>query len=309
MKPRLGIITVLLALLPISAAAQSGENGNFRSEAFSQSYNTSADTLGRDTSDVMFSFKEYLGALRHKNKIGLGRLFGGSMFFVGGEQIYNRDYWKLPIVYGGIGAGIGLAAHFNKKWHQSGDASDRKMRNLCIAGAGLMYWATLMDGAVRYRSDEEPTAVHSSRATVYSLLLPGLGQAYNGEYWKIPVYYTGLIFTASYMHLYNTNYHRYRRIYNEITEEGSTYSGKISASTALYYRNINRRYRDYFALGFAVMYLLQVIDANVFAYMRDFEVNDDLSIDIGPAILPPDNTFAMSGSPIPNVGMRIGITF
>ena len=310
MKSVLRFISLAVALLAaFSAAAQNTDSGNFRSEAFTQGYNNPADTLGRDTTDTMFSIKEYIGALRHKNTIGVGRLFGGSMFFPGGMQIYNRDYWKLPIVYGTLGAGIGMGIHYNKKYHQTGSSSDRKMRNLCWAGVGLAAWATLMEGTVSYESPDEPVAVHASKATIFSLLLPGLGQAYNGEYWKIPLYYTGLIFTASFIHLYNTNYHRYRRIYNEITVEDSTYSGKISASTALYYRNVNRRYRDYFIVGFSLMYILQVIDANVFAFMRDFEVNDDLSIRVGPTILPPDNMFALGGSSIPNVGFRVGVTF
>ena len=306
---RLILLALAMLLSGLYAGAQNTDSGSFRSSAFTQGYNNPADTLGRDSSDVMFSFKEYAGALRHKNDISLWRLFGGSMFFVGGEQIYNRDYWKLPIVYGAIGAGIGMGIHYNHKYHDSGSSSDKTMRTLCFAGAGLMYWAALMDGAVCYESPDEPVNVHATKATIFSMLLPGLGQAYNGEYWKIPLYYTGLIFTASFIHLYNTNYHRYRRIYNEITEENSTYTGKISASTALYYRNINRRYRDYFIVGFAAMYLLQVIDANVFAYMQDFEVNDDISLKVGPTVLPPDNFFASNGSAVPNLGLRIGLTF
>lgn len=310
MRSFLKVISITVALLAaFTASAQSDDSGNFRKDAFTQGYNNPADTLGRDTTDTMFSIKEYIGALRHKNEIGVNRLFGGSLFFPGGMQIYNRDYWKLPIVYGALGTGIGMGIHYNHKYHRTGSDSDRKIRNLCWAGVGLTAWATLMEGTASYRSDAEPVGVHAGKATIYSLLLPGLGQAYNGEYWKIPLYYTGLIFTGSFIHLYNTNYHRYRRIYNEITEEGSTYQGKISASTALYYRNVNRRYRDYFIVGFAVMYILQVIDANVFAYMRDFEVNDDLSIKFGPTILPPDNMFAYGGSPIPNVGFRLGVIF
>ena len=297
----------LLVFSQMFSRAQNGESG-FRKDAFTQSYNQ--DTLSRkDTSDVLFSFKEYFGALGHKNEIGNGKLFGGSMFFLGGQQIYNKDYWKLPLVYGTIGTGIGLGIAYNKKWHSTGDESFRKTRNWCFAGAGIAYWCMLMDGTINYNRGHEDTHTRASKATVYSLLLPGLGQIYNKEYWKIPVYYTGLLFTASYYVHWNKNYHRYKRIYNEITDPDIEYTGRLQESTALYYRNISRRYRDYFVAGFIAVYLLQVIDANVFAFMQNFEVDDNLSMSVGPAVLPPDNVFASNGFPAPTVGMRIGITF
>lgn len=300
---------LLLALASRPAAAQFIEGeGGFRKDAFTQQYNQDS-TSRRDTSDVLFSFKEYFGALGHKNEIGNGKLFGGSMVFLGGQQIYNKQYWKLPIIYGGIGAGIGLGIHYNKKWHSTGDPSFKKTRNWCIAGAALTYWGMLMDGTVNYHKGREDTHIRASKATVYSLLLPGLGQFYNGEYWKIPVYYTGLLFTASYIHHWNVNYHRYRRIYNEITDPDIEYTGRIQASTAQYYRNISRRYRDYFIAGFIAVYLLQVIDANVFAFMQNFDVDDNISFNMSPTVLPPGSYYASGGLSSPAFGMRIGLTF
>ncbi|MBK9507903.1 MAG: hypothetical protein IPO03_21370 [Bacteroidetes bacterium] len=49
------------------------------------------------------------------------------------------------------------------------------------------------------------------RAALYSAIIPGLGQAYNGKYWKIPIVY-GAIGTAGYFIYYwyisTTNYGR-----------------------------------------------------------------------------------------------------
>ena len=64
----------------------------------------------------------------------------------------------------------------------------------------------------------------------------------------------------------------------------------------------------------ALVYLLQVIDANVFAYMHDFEVSDDISMSVEPAVISPYNAYAIhTTSPYPGstnaVGMRIGIRF
>ena len=64
----------------------------------------------------------------------------------------------------------------------------------------------------------------------------------------------------------------------------------------------------------AAVYLLQVIDANVFAYMHDFEVSDDISMGVSPTVISPYNEYAMNtpaayGSGNTAIGMRIGFTF
>ena len=55
-------------------------------------------------------------------------------------------------------------------------------------------------------------------------------------------------------------------------------------------------------------YLLNVIDANVFAYMMDFQVTDDLSMRVEPAVLPPDGQYAWTAGP-PALGLRMGFSF
>ena len=100
---------------------------------------------------------------------------------------------------------------------------------------------------------------------------------------------------------------KYRKIYLDATADNSTYTGPFSAETALYYRDIFRRYRDYSVLAIAGFYLLQVIDANVFAYMQDFEVNEDISMQIRPAIITPEFQFASRN--VNAVGISLGINF
>ena len=60
--------------------------------------------------------------------------------------------------------------------------------------------------------------------------------------------------------------------------------------------------------------MLQIIDANVFAYMHDFEVTDDITMNIEPAVVSPYNEYAMHVGSVTNpmnnaVGMKIGIRF
>jgi hypothetical protein len=109
---------------------------------------------------------------------------------------------------------------------------------------------------------------------------------------------------------------RFKRIHNEASNPDPEISSKspISAETAKWYRDEYRRYRDYSIVATALFYFLQVIDANVFAYMHDFEVSDDISMNIEPAVISPYNAYAIN-TPMPMnagqnaIGMRIGFTF
>ena len=168
-----------------------------------------------------------------------------------------------------------------------------------------------MDGAVSYKSDIHP---HPGRATVYSILLPGLGQAYNGEYWKIPIYWGCIAGSIHFLCTNNTNYQRFKRIHNEATNPDVEYTGPIPAETAVWYRDVYRRYRDYSIVATVAFYLLQIIDANVFAYMHDFEVSENISMRLEPAVLSNDNIYAMNSSPgfIPggnSIGLKLGLRF
>jgi hypothetical protein len=90
------------------------------------------------------------------------------------------------------------------------------------------------------------------------------------------------------------------------------YTGSISGETAKWYRDEYRRYRDYSIVATALFYLLQVVDANVFAYMHDFEVTDDISMNLEPAVIAPDNVYAMHTNSYTGhnaVGLRLGIRF
>ena len=172
-------------------------------------------------------------------------------------------------------------------------------------GAGLVYWGTLLDGVANYQSDTDPLP---GRATLYSALLPGLGQIYNGELYKVPIYWGGLMISAHFLTTNHTNYVRFKNIHNEATTS-SSYDGPISGETAKWYRDVYRRYRDYSIVATALIYVLQVIDANVFAYMHDFEVTDDISMHFEPTLIAPDNAYAMHNTNQNAVGLKVGFTF
>lgn len=288
-------------------------NAQFKEEAFQQTYNEKGDsTAVADTADKLFSFKEWGRGIAHKQKIEVGTMFMGSLFAPGTAQIYNKDYWKLPIVYGGIGSLAGTGGYYLHRYNKSGNLSDKQTGTWLLAGAGLVYWGSLMDGVISYESEVDPLP---GKATLYSALLPGLGQIYNGELFKLPIYWGGLLISSHLLVKYNTNYKRFKRIHNQATSTDPEVSGNvpISGETAKWYRDVYRRYRDYSIVATVLVYALQVIDANVFAYMHDFEVTDDISMNIEPALISPYNEYAMNTGPINPmnnaVGMRVGIRF
>lgn len=290
------------AFFCVDASAQ------FRKEAFSQQYNDDDSSI-KDSVDVLFSLKDYFAGLSHKQEIKAGVSFAGSVVFIGGQQIYNKDYWKLPICYGTMAAGLGSGLYFNNVYKQSlagePNTKAKKISTACLVGAGVAYWATLMDGIASYKPSDYP---HAGKATIYSILFPGLGQIYNGEMWKLPVYWGGII-GGTYFYFNNKkNYDRFRMIYNRASDPEYQGEVPIAASTALYYRNTYRRYRDYSLLTILGVYLLQVIDANVFSYMHNFDATDDFAVSLSPTVITPDNGYALSGSNTA-VGMRLGFTF
>lgn len=284
------LLTIVLLFAALGASAQ------FRSEAFQQQYNDDKASP-KDSVDVLFSFKEYFAGLGHKQEIKIGTMFAGSALVIGGEQIYNKQYWKLPIVYTGIFAPLGAGIYFNTQ-------GKHDIAKYCFIGAGVAYWGTLLDGVISYKTDKYPLP---GKATLYSALVPGLGQAYNGEFWKIPIYIGGLAAAYYFYDTNNINYQRYRRIYKEATNKDVPYTGPITSEQALYYRDVFRRYRDYSILAIGLVYLLQVIDANVFSYMHDFEIADDMAMDVRPAVIMPETQLAYN--PSPAFGVSVGFKF
>ena len=298
---KLRIISFLAAAL-LAPAVLHGQarDDQFKKDAFSQNYTDTSKTQKPDSSQL-FSFKQYFGSLAHKRPGNVQNLFIGSTVFLGGGQIYNRQYWKLPVVYGGIGAGVGLGIHFNNQYKATGEERFKQYSTWSYVGAGLVWWGSLMDMTANFKSDRHP---EPGRSTLYSILLPGLGQIYNGEYWKVPIYMGGMATFVYFYTDFRRNYQRYKWIYDlhNSTEPGVEKPATVSAETALLYRNLYRRYRDYAILGTALVYLLQVVDANVFAYMQDFEMDDDISLRFEPTIITPEFT---SAPPAPGFGLTL----
>ncbi len=130
-----------------------------------------------------------------------------------------------------------------------------------------------------------------SRAAFYSAVLPGLGQAYNKKYWKIPIIYAALG-TGVYFYIDNTNeYNRYRDAYKSRlagfdTDEfwGTDSQGNplntavVSNDGLIRAQRTLRRNREISILVTLGIYALNIIDANVDAHLLQYNVDENLAI-------------------------------
>ncbi|MDX1761650.1 MAG: DUF5683 domain-containing protein [Christiangramia sp.] len=135
----------------------------------------------------------------------------------------------------------------------------------------------------REKEYEPYNALAPSKAAFYSAVLPGLGQAYNGSYWKIPIAYAG-IGTGVYFYLKNDKeYDRYRTAYknrlagkpDEFTVDGNT---RITNDGLIRAQEFYQKNKEISILVTVGVYVLNIIDANVEAHLRQFNVDEDLSV-------------------------------
>lgn len=127
------------------------------------------------------------------------------------------------------------------------------------------------------------------KATIRSAILPGWGQAYTRRYLMIPVVYAALGVPAGF-YFYNDTWYKRTRFAYELKAEADTNRYReihedirdLSPESLRFYRNEFRKNRDYSVLFFILAWGLNVVDATVFAHLKEFDVSDDLSLKIKP---------------------------
>ena len=135
---------------------------------------------------------------------------------------------------------------------------------------------------------EEISDLDPNKAAIYSALVPGLGQAYNRQYWKIPIIYgafIGIFHGIRYNHeLFNdfTNALRAEQDGDPNTING--FGENISADLLSRNRDKVRRDRDFLIIIGVVAYLVNIIEAHVAAHLHEFQINDKLSMEWNPKI-------------------------
>lgn len=139
------------------------------------------------------------------------------------------------------------------------------------------------------------------RALWLSIVLPGAGQIYNHKYWKLPIFYGGVVGCVYAMTWNNNMYRDYSQAYMDLVDNNpSTQSynqflhlgNKITPENEARYEEIfrkrkdrYRRWRDLSVFSLIGVYALSIIDAYVDASLSDFDISKDLSMHIQPTII------------------------
>lgn len=127
------------------------------------------------------------------------------------------------------------------------------------------------------------------KATLYSAVLPGLGQAYNKQYWKIPIIYGLGVSLGIAIDWNNTQYVDYRTSFLiksqnlDVIDENDPFPD-LGLESVRVRKNRFQRDRDFMMILSFALYLLNVVDATVSGHLKDFDVGDKLSVNFEPSI-------------------------
>lgn len=130
------------------------------------------------------------------------------------------------------------------------------------------------------QSNKYSDPLRPAKAAFYSAVLPGLGQAYNKKYWKIPVVYAG-IGAGIYFYLNNNKlYNDYRDAYKSRLAgyTNDQFWGQYNNSTLVNAQKTMQRNKNLSLVLAFGMYVLNIVDANVDAHLMQFNVDNRLSI-------------------------------
>ena len=124
-----------------------------------------------------------------------------------------------------------------------------------------------------------------NKAALYSAILPGLGQAYNRKYWKIPIVWAGFGAFAYFISWNNQQYQFYRRNLIYEIEQNPDFPNETPLETSVLKsaRDNYRRNRDMLIIFNVLYYMLNIVDAHVDAHLIEFDVNQDLSVQLEPS--------------------------
>ena len=144
------------------------------------------------------------------------------------------------------------------------------------------------------------------KATIRSAIIPGWGQAYNREYWKIPIVYGALAIPVA-TYLYNNKWYKKTKFAYEAKFKASINPNdtadlalidpqiaSLSIGSLQSYRSIFRRDRDFSVLWFLILWGVNVVDATVFAHLKEFDVSDNLSLQVNPTLTPNTKGISLS---------------
>ncbi len=304
---------------------------------------TPVDTLNLTKRQKRQLARQDTTAYRHskifRDSIKLSPMVAISLVVPGFSQLYNEQYWKIPVLYGAVGAGIGLWAWQSNKYRPYRDLYDYYLdrpvksgspgyaeykatmtelqsnmikyntnRQLAFGFAAASYIYFLVDGTLNYKGYADDV----KKATTLSTVCPGAGQVYNKTYWKLPIVIGGgaaLIYCVDFN---NRGYQRFLRAYNAVTDGDDNtideFEGRYSADYLKNLKNSYRRNRDLCIILTGLFYVIQIIDAHATAHMKTYDISDDLTrVTFEPKI---DNFYSQrAGGNVNTFGFSLNINF
>ncbi len=150
----------------------------------------------------------------------------------------------------------------------------------------------VIDTLVSKKRNLNPLA--PAKAGFYSAIIPGLGQIYNKRYWKVPIVWAA-IGTGAYAYInFDNRYNAFRtafkrrqagftddEFYDLRPNDGITRTTpEIDDQRLERLQNDRQNDRDLALLATILLYALNVVDANVDAHLKQFNIDDELSMDM-----------------------------
>ncbi len=133
---------------------------------------------------------------------------------------------------------------------------------------------------------EEYNPLAPAKAAFYSAVIPGLGQVYNKKYWKVPIIYAGMAAGIYFYKQQDKDYDSFRNAYKRrlagYTDDeyyGNGTEPLISNDRLINAQKSAQKNKDISIIVTVAFYLLNVVDANVDAHLRQYEVSEDLSLE------------------------------
>ena len=302
------------------------------------------DSLAKDTTLTARQRKRLEWREKHppffSDSMSLRRVCMTSAVLPGFGQIYNKQYWKLPILYGTVGASLGLCLWSNKKYKPLKAEFDNitdlsllrtpelnelqrrmikynTMKQVFMISTIASYIYFIGDACVKYSTNE---VSRINKATTLATICPGAGQIYNLSYWRVPIVVGGLATTIYCIDWNNRGYQRFKKAYRlkadydaapDAYPDGSLdeFKGRYSASFLKNLRNSYRRNRDLCIILTAGLYILQIVDAHVDAHLRDYDISRDLSVSLTPVVGYSYNRMSPYTGGGTTLGLNLGLTF
>lgn len=165
-----------------------------------------------------------------------------------------------------------------------------KFRHICTVICLFYFQITfsqddelIVSESIQISKDESIDPLAPSRAAFYSAVLPGLGQAYNKKYWKIPIVYAALGTSTYYYIENNKQYKRYRDAF-KLGENGKPHefdgtngNSELSREALMRAQTQFKENRDLSLLITVGLYALQIVEASVNAHLLQMNTFDDIS--------------------------------